>query len=1146
MINPKSYEEYFGKMNKKFFLLALGGVFLFSLTFIMALTIDLNTPVNATTITEGEIVTFNCSVDAPLGLNYVELLANTDKETTLLPIKTFSKGSFEEAGQGNNFSANYLNEYQVDLNPTTIIKTNGDETCDGVNDACNLLNTSGGNAFGGYYNQNPAEGEGYIVTLNDTYLIHNFKYSMHSTYYSNHTSIEYSLDNSEWTLAFNDTSTATINYDFSTPIRVKYLRVIHNEFPDPTKKYIYAYYINISGQVLNTSTPFNLSLLYNYSNLAGGNYLWGCKAYTDAENLSSSNFTFTMNGTQINWVSPTPESGTETTFMEINTSITSDYDAYSVFNFDNSIVGWWTFDNALGRLNPVQTGFGNVLTLNAGTPIYPDSRFGQSFSSVAMSAGLYKEEALSGTSNEGFTLAWTWNVSNASFLMAGNYDIGSQSATNSGYKLRFTNLNGTHSYPQVLIYNGSQYMGGAVFSATPFPSEYLGQNRRWLITADMVNQEYAYYVDGVLMGTKTTSFTGNYFEGHKVIRMTAGQYHNFSVDDIIALNRSVTNNEAELLSQYSKINYFEMDYLSDTNVSVKPYGYDNQSVLTTIETRTFNFLQSPTITYMAIFNKDNQTIYGYCRAELNGDTFGLEHFIQYSNDNATWINLTETYERSNDTYAIIGDSMYNGATDVGGALGTNMGISTSEMNIYAVAGHTCTQVYQQLIDNVTNDTTNLIAGCGVNGGIPATNPEQWENIYNQAKAKNISNIYISTMPPWDTINTYDQATADDYCNRQKEQNEWLINFAANHSDLYVVDIWTDWHDTSGTNKTDCGWAVDSIYRNDVTHPNTAGYQYWADKHWNESFNRWVNNTWQTNLTLNQAGDYYFRCYTDGDRPSLVSAMGVTTVNDTIAPNITLVSPANASSTTSTSLTFEFNVSDTLSGLTSCSLFMGSTEYANTSAISETETNNISVSSIGVGSHTWYVYCNDTLGNEVNSSSWSFTITATTTEEETTSSGSGTPTYYPTESNLQEGYSKQLYNNWEIKFKSNNESHSLKLNSFNSTSKTANITISSEPQTKTLSVGEEWKVNLNNDSTYDLLVRLENVNLIRANLFMQEINESIFGESEEVQQEPQTQEPETTADNEDEEGINYGLYSAIIVVVIVIGFLIYFNIRKAKR
>ena len=251
------------------------------------------------------------------------------------------------------------------------------------------------------------------------------------------------------------------------------------------------------------------------------------------------------------------------------------------------------------------------------------------------------------------------------------------------------------------------------------------------------------------------------------------------------------------------------------------------------------------------------------------------------------------------------------------------------------------------------------------------------------------------------------------------------------------------------------------------------------------------------------------------------------------PQVTINSP---SATTYTTPSILFNVSLNENGTCLFSVNSGATNYT----MSSIDNQNFNYTkSLTDGSYTSNFYCNDISGNRNDTMNVSFSV-AVPAEEETPSSGSGgTPKYYPTASNMQEGYSKQLYNNWEVKFKSGEESHSLKLNSFSSTNKTATITVSSEPQTKTLSVGEEWKVNLDNDSYYDLFVRLDNVSSNRADIFMQEINESIPS-GEEVTQDT-NQEPETTADESDcFGGINCWYYiwvGIIVLIMLVIAFFI---------
>ncbi len=186
-------------------------------------------------------------------------------------------------------------------------------------------------------------------------------------------------------------------------------------------------------------------------------------------------------------------------------------------------------------------------------------------------------------------------------------------------------------------------------------------------------------------------------------------------------------------------------------------------------------------------------------------------------------------------------------------------------------------------------------------------------------------------------------------------------------------------------------------------------------------------------------------------------------------------------------------------------------------------------SCGVLNKVWYEeICYNDLATACSSNG--LVVSGNSCVTSASTSGGGTPTYNPTESNIQQGYSKQLGKSWKLKFTSNEEEHQLKLDSFNPTNKTATITISSKPQTKTLSVGEEWKVNLDGDDNYDLLVRLENVTTIRANVFIMEIDEGVVLESGAVVKENEEVDEEVV---EDKPKTNWFLFIGYIILVIVL-------------
>ena len=181
-----------------------------------------------------------------------------------------------------------------------------------------------------------------------------------------------------------------------------------------------------------------------------------------------------------------------------------------------------------------------------------------------------------------------------------------------------------------------------------------------------------------------------------------------------------------------------------------------------------------------------------------------------------------------------------------------------------------------------------------------------------------------------------------------------------------------------------------------------------------------------------------------------------------------------------------------------------------------------------------------LGDEEMSFVSSYITPSTTSVDEVSSPSGGSPSFYPTQSNLEEGYSKSMGRNWKLKFDVDNESHELKLDKIDKVNKTATVSVSSELQTRVLSVGEGWKVNLDSDEDYDLLIRLENVTLFRADIFVMEINEEIFVDviSGNVVE-------GNESSSKEEERNNYWLW-IVVLVLIVLGILVWKKCYKKIR
>ncbi len=112
------------------------------------------------------------------------------------------------------------------------------------------------------------------------------------------------------------------------------------------------------------------------------------------------------------------------------------------------------------------------------------------------------------------------------------------------------------------------------------------------------------------------------------------------------------------------------------------------------------------------------------------------------------------------------------------------------------------------------------------------------------------------------------------------------------------------------------------------------------------------------------------------------------VNDTIYPNITLISPANDISSTTDAYNFTFNVSDN-NTISNCSLILdGNIINTLTSVSKAPSTMGMYNSSLSVASHTWSINCTDVANNEENSSERTLTVSSSTSSTPSTPGGSG--------------------------------------------------------------------------------------------------------------------------------------------------------------
>jgi len=124
------------------------------------------------------------------------------------------------------------------------------------------------------------------------------------------------------------------------------------------------------------------------------------------------------------------------------------------------------------------------------------------------------------------------------------------------------------------------------------------------------------------------------------------------------------------------------------------------------------------------------------------------------------------------------------------------------------------------------------------------------------------------------------------------------------------------------------------------------------------------------------------------------------------------------------------------------------------------------------------------------------------EPTTTPISGGFATYYPTQEQMQEGYSKSLRKNWKVRFIINEETHTAAVNSVDSENKTVEVKLEEKNKTFEIQENQTKKIDLDDDGYYDLQIWVKEVRSNGyADLEFREIHEEIPAEEQEKQQEP---------------------------------------------
>jgi hypothetical protein len=272
---------------------------------------------------------------------------------------------------------------------------------------------------------------------------------------------------------------------------------------------------------------------------------------------------------------------------------------------------------------------------------------------------------------------------------------------------------------------------------------------------------------------------------------------------------------------------------------------------------------------------------------------------------------------------------------------------------------------------------------------------------------------------------------------------------------------------------------------------------------------------------------------------------------TTPPIVTLISPSNNANITSSPGNFSFNVTSGIE-IANCKLIIDGHVEKTESNIDVNSTNLIR-QLIDNGTQEWNINCTDLAGNVGNSSKRIFNAfleisntvhsnTPSTTNTNNSSQNNSSVNTTGT-SNISKNYTEiqvssselqKIYNNTvkekiEIKFNVSNSSHSLKIEEiFNNSIR---IILQSTPQEANITVGEEKKFDVSNDSFYDLSVKLNSINNNGANLSIKEIHEKVMN---------------TSSNSSDNSTFLIITIIVLVLILIIVGVFLFLNFRKKKE
>lgn len=379
------------------------------------------------------------------------------------------------------------------------------------------------------------------------------------------------------------------------------------------------------------------------------NFIWNCLAcdvnnYCDSAELNKT-FNIDLTNPEINFVSPTPldSSAQSEQTIVVNISSSDNFGEHSSFvDFNNSLVGWWRFDNNFGDSSGNEN---NGTCSGSSCPNLTNGPRGLAYEFDGVDDYVDMGNPFS-FENKGTISFWTKsNINFPSESSSTKYRglIGKVIGGGTGEQSIFIDWVGTNTnhYLRFGIGDSIGLQSLTVSNIDMFNS--------WnLITASWNGSLMRLYFNGVIIGQISQTRNPQLINNHLMIGKVFNPW-NGSIDDVMIFDRALSYDEVESLYNAQSNQYVNnFSNLDDGFYSFRGYSQDMAGNIKTTEERTVEINNEPP--EIEIFSPENITyVYG------EGVWFNISASHEKGIDSC-WFNLNDT---ENVTLSFIGDTNYS-------------------------------------------------------------------------------------------------------------------------------------------------------------------------------------------------------------------------------------------------------------------------------------------------------------------------------------------------------------------------------------------------------------------------------------------------------------------------------------------------------